>query len=109
MATVRIPVPLRKLTADQRIVSAQGGTLAELVEDLERQFPGIKGRLVDGDGRVHAFVNIFVDDQDVRFLQGLGTPIGHQAEVAIIPAMAGGGTRYSNEWHAAGAFDEEGR
>lgn len=109
MVTVRVPAPLRKLTNDARVVHASGATLVEVVEDLERQFPGIKGRLVDGDGRMHAFVNIFVDEQDVRLLQGLGTPVGPQAEVAIIPAMAGGGTRYSKEWHAAGAFTEEDR
>lgn len=90
MATIRIPTPLRKLTADQRTVQAEGGTLAELVEDLERRFPGIKSRIVDGDGNVHPFVNIFVDDEDVRFLQGLRTPVGPGSEVAIIPAMAGG-------------------
>ncbi len=90
MAKIRIPAPLRKLTGDQRTVSADGGTLVELVEDLERRFPGIKARIVDGDGKVHSFVNIFVDDEDVRFLQGLQTPITQDAEVAIIPAMAGG-------------------
>lgn len=90
MAKIRIPAPLRKLTGDQRTVSADGGTLVELVEDLERRFPGIKARIVDGDGNVHSFVNIFVDDEDVRFLQGLQTPLKQDAEVAIIPAMAGG-------------------
>lgn len=90
MATVRIPVPLRKLTGDQRVVEARGTTLVELVEDLNRRFPGIKGRILDGDGRVHSFVNIFVDDQDIRFLQGLATPLHDDAEVSIIPAMAGG-------------------
>jgi molybdopterin synthase sulfur carrier subunit len=90
MAKIRIPTPLRKLTGDQRTVSAEGGTLVELVEDLERRYPGIKARIVDGDGKVHSFVNIFVDDEDVRFLQGLQTPITQDAEVAIIPAMAGG-------------------
>jgi len=90
MVTVRIPAPLRKLTGDRRIVQATGGTLIELVEDLDRQFPGMKARLVDGDGRVHSFVSIFVNDQDIRFLQGLQTPLTPEAEVAIIPAMAGG-------------------
>lgn len=90
MAKIRIPAPLRKLTGDQRTVNADGGTLVELVEDLERRFPGIKARIVDGDGNVHSFVNIFVDDEDVRFLQGLQTPLKQDAEVAIIPAMAGG-------------------
>src|SRR5437016_4263755 len=93
MAKVRIPAPLRKLTGDQRVVQASGTTLVDLVEDLERRFPGMRARLVDGDGRVHSFVNIFVDDQDVRFLQGLATPLGEEAEVAIIPAMAGGRER----------------
>jgi len=90
MAIVRIPAPLRKLTADQRIVKAVGRTLVELVEDLDRQFPGIKARLLDGDGQVLSFVNIFVNDEDIRFLQGLQTPITPETEVAIIPAMAGG-------------------
>ena len=90
MATVRIPTPLRKLTNDARVVRAAGETLVEVVEDLERQFPGLRARIVDGDGRVHAFVNIFVNDEDVRFLQGLATPLDERSEVAIIPAMAGG-------------------
>lgn len=90
MSTVRIPTPLRKLTGDQRVVQADGATLVELVEDLDRRFPGIKARILDGDGRVHSFVNIFVDDQDVRFLQGLATPLREETEVAIVPAMAGG-------------------
>lgn len=90
MARIRIPTPLRRLTGDQRTVNAEGGTLVELVDDLERRFPGIKARIVDGDGNVHSFVNIFVDDEDVRFLQGLRTPIKQDAEVSIIPAMAGG-------------------
>ncbi len=90
MATVKIPAPLRKLTGDRRAVSAAGKTLAEVIEDLDRQFPGIKARMLDGDGKVHAFVNIFVDDQDIRFLQGLATTLRQDAEISIIPAMAGG-------------------
>ncbi|HLA25095.1 MAG TPA: MoaD/ThiS family protein [bacterium] len=90
MARVRIPTPLRALTNDARVVHAAGATLVEIVDDLERQFPGIRARLVDGDGAVHAFVNIFVNDEDIRFLQGLATPLTDQADVSIIPAMAGG-------------------
>ncbi len=90
MPTVRIPAPLRKLTGDQRMVQASGATLADLVADLDRRFPGIKGRIMNADGQVHSFVNIFVDDQDVRFLQGLATPLREETEIAIIPAMAGG-------------------
>jgi len=81
------------MTGDRRVVVVAGTTLADVIEDLERHFPGIKARIVDGDGRVHSFVNLFVDDQDVRFLQGLATPVRDDAEVAIVPAMAGGGTR----------------
>lgn len=90
MPKVRIPAPLRRLTGDQRVVEAGGATLADLVEDLERRFPGIKARIVDGEGKVHSFVNVFVNDEDVRFLQGMATPLREDAEVAIIPAMAGG-------------------
>jgi len=71
-------------------VSAAGKTLGEAIEDLDRQFPGFKARVVDSDGKVLTFVNIFVDDQDIRFLQGLATPLRQDAEVSIIPAMAGG-------------------
>jgi len=90
MATVRVPAPLRRLTGDQRAVQASGKTLAEVVKDLERQFPGFSARVMDGDGNVLSFVNIFVDNEDVRFLQGLDTPVREETEVAIIPAMAGG-------------------
>src|SRR3989475_9303279 len=95
MAKVRIPAPLRKLTGAQRVVQASGATLVDLVDNLDQRFPAIKARLVDGDGRGHSFVNIFVDDQDVRFLQGLATPLVEEAEAAIIPAMAGGRSRGS--------------
>ncbi len=90
MATVKIPAPLRKLTGEQRSVRAAGTTLADAIEDLERQFPGIKARVLDSGGKVLSFVNIFVDNQDIRFLQGLATPLQADTEVSIIPAMAGG-------------------
>lgn len=90
MATVRVPAPLRRLTSEQRFVKATGKTLSEVVRDLERQFPGFAARVLDNDGKVLSFVNIFVDNEDVRFLQGLDTPVRDEAEVAIIPAMAGG-------------------
>jgi sulfur-carrier protein len=90
MPSVRIPAPLRRLTGDQRVVEAQGSTLQDLVDDLERRFPGMKARIVDPAGNVHSFVNLFVNDEDVRFLQGLATPLADDAEVAIVPAMAGG-------------------
>jgi molybdopterin synthase sulfur carrier subunit len=90
MATVRVPTPLRRLTGEKRLVQASGKTLADLVRDLERQFPGFASRVLDRDGKILSFVNVFVDNEDVRFLQGLQTPVREEAEVAIIPAMAGG-------------------
>ena len=90
MAVVRVPTPLRRLVGDQRSVPAAGATLAELIDDLDRQYPGIRARLVDDQGHLLSFVNVFVNNEDVRFLQGLETPVPVNAEVSIVPAMAGG-------------------
>ena len=90
MATVRIPTPLRKLTLGKEEVSASGANVRELVADLEQQFPGIKDRICDAEGAVRRFVNIFVRDEDIRFLQNLDTPIKDSDEVSIVPAIAGG-------------------
>ncbi len=89
--TVRIPTPLRKLTNEQDIVTAnESGTLAELIESLEAQFPGLKERLCDETGDLRRFVNVYVNGEDVRFLHGLETQIAAGAEVSIVPAVAGG-------------------
>jgi molybdopterin synthase sulfur carrier subunit len=89
--TVRIPTPLRKLTNEQDIVTAnESGTLAELIESLEGQFPGLKERLCDETGELRRFVNVYVNGEDVRFLSGLQTQIAAGAEVSIVPAVAGG-------------------
>lgn len=88
--TVRIPTPLRKITADQDVVSAGGDTLAALIADLESTYPGMKERLVDEEGEIRRFVNVFVNGEDVRFLDGLGTAISVGDEVSIVPAVAGG-------------------
>jgi sulfur-carrier protein len=89
--TVRIPTPLRKLTNEQDIVTAsESGTLAELIEILEGQFPGLKERLCDDTGDLRRFVNVYVNGEDVRFLSGLQTQIAAGAEVSIVPAVAGG-------------------
>ena len=90
MPTIRIPTPLRKLTQGKDEVSATGVTVGEIVTDLEKQFPGIKERVCDDSGAVRRFVNIFVGDEDVRFLQGLDTPVKEKDEVSIVPAIAGG-------------------
>jgi molybdopterin synthase sulfur carrier subunit len=89
--TVRIPTPLRKLTNEQDIVIAnESGTLSELIDALERDFPGLKERLCDETGGLRRFVNVYVNGEDVRFLSGLETAIAAGAEVSIVPAVAGG-------------------
>ena len=90
MATVRIPTPLRSLTKGAEEVSASGKNVGELIADLEKNFPGIKGRICDDKGAVRRFVNIFVKDEDIRFQQNLETPVGENDEVSIVPAIAGG-------------------
>jgi sulfur-carrier protein len=87
---VRIPTPLRRLTNGERVVQVQGTDLAQAIDDLDRRFPGIRSRILDNDGEVLRFVNIFVNEQDIRFLSGLQTPLAEGAEVSIVPAMAGG-------------------
>jgi molybdopterin synthase sulfur carrier subunit len=90
MATVRIPTPLRKLTQGKEEVSAQGKNVAELIVDLEQNYPGLRDRICDDQGQIRRFVNIFVKDEDIRFLQNLDTPIADGDEVSIVPAIAGG-------------------
>ncbi len=87
---VRIPTPLRKLTKEQAEVEAAGGTIREVVDDLERQFPGFKERMCDENGELRRFVNVYVGEEDIRFLDGLETKIPEGELVSIIPAVAGG-------------------
>jgi molybdopterin synthase sulfur carrier subunit len=87
---VRIPTPLRKLTNERDIVAADGSTLAALVDNLEAAYPGLKERLCDDQGEIRRFVNIYVNGEDVRFLQGLVTALKPGDEVSIVPAVAGG-------------------
>jgi molybdopterin converting factor small subunit len=89
-ASVRIPTILRNYTAGEKNVTADGGTLAELIDSLEADYPGIKSRVLDDAGALRRFVNIYVGDDDVRFLDGLDTKIDDDAQVSIIPAVAGG-------------------
>jgi sulfur-carrier protein len=90
MATVRIPTPLRKLTNGLEEVSASGATIGEILKDLEQHYPGMKERLCDDKGQVRRFVNIFANDEDIRFLQNLETPVKEKDEISIVPAIAGG-------------------
>jgi MoaD family protein len=90
MATVRIPTPLRKLTEGKEEVTASGSTVAEVIASLEQSYPGIKARICDESGAVRKFVNVFVRDEDIRFLKNLDTPVKDGDEVSIVPAIAGG-------------------
>jgi len=87
---VRIPSPLRNLTGGQDRVQTAPGRLAEVIDELERRFPGIRDRLVDGSGELRRFVIIFLNGEDVRFLRGLDTPVRDGDEVSIVPAVSGG-------------------
>lgn len=87
---VRIPTPLQKLTHDKPEVAAAGSTVSDLLADLERQFPGLKERLCDPSGKLRRFVNVYVNEEDIRFLKQEATPVKDGDEVSIIPAIAGG-------------------
>ena len=87
---VRIPTILRSYTQDRSQVTAEGATLTDVLDSLESSFPGIKARVVDDQGKLRRFVNIYVAEEDVRFSAGLDTPTPDGAQVSIIPAVAGG-------------------
>lgn len=87
---VKIPTILRTYTAGASEVTVSGGTLAEALGDLDAQYPGIGGRVLDDEGRLRRFVNVYVNDDDVRFLEDLATPTPAGTAVSIIPAVAGG-------------------
>ena len=86
---VRIPTILRTYTAGEKTVSAAGGSLQEVVMNLDSSYPGIAGRLVD-DGGLRRFVNVYLNDEDVRFLDGLSTAVAAGDSITILPAVAGG-------------------
>lgn len=90
MTTVRIPSPLRRYTKSQSKVEGSGGNIGELIENLEVQYPGIKSRLCDEDSQIKRYVNVFINGEEIRTLQGIETPISDKDEVSIVPAMAGG-------------------
>ncbi len=88
--SVRIPTILRTYTGGDSEVAAQGGTLAEVLDDLDGSYPGIKARILDDQGALRRFVNVYVGNDDVRFLQSLDTPTPDGAQISVIPAVAGG-------------------
>ena len=90
MATVRIPTPLRKYTDGNESVAVEAGNVRDLIDALESAHPGIKERICDDKGQVRRFVNVFVADEDIRFLDNLDTAVKDADEVSIVPAIAGG-------------------
>ena len=101
--SVKVPTPLRKVTNGASLVNADAANVRELIDDLERQFPGMKDRLCDEDGSLRRFVNVFVGDEDIRFMQGLETPLQEGEEISIVPAVAGG------DWPLASGRSERDR
>lgn len=89
MPTVRIPTVLRKHTDGEAKVQADGATVGEVFEDLVRSHRGLRDQLLD-DGEVRGFINVYVEDEDIRYIDGLDTPVEPDDEVAIMPAVAGG-------------------
>lgn len=87
--SVIVPTLLRSFTQDQKRVEVQGSTVLEVIEQLEKQYPGVQERLI-GDGQVHRFVNIYVNDDDIRFADNLATPLKAGDAITILPAVAGG-------------------
>ncbi len=87
---VRIPQPLRSLTGEKTSVEATGASLTELIGDLETNYPGVKERILDESGQIRRFVNVYINGDDVRFAEGLQSPLKDGDEVSIVPAVAGG-------------------
>ena len=88
--TVRVPTPLRKYAGGAKEVSASGGSVAELIDDLEQKHPGIKDRLCEEDGMLRRFINIYVNGEDIRYAKGIETSLKDGDEVSLIPAVSGG-------------------
>jgi len=87
---VRIPSPLRKLTNNEELVEISAATVGAAIAELQSRFPGIKERLVDENGEIRRFVNVYVNEEDIRFLKNQDTPLKDGDEISIIPAIAGG-------------------
>ena len=90
MPVFRIPGPLRSLSEGEAVVTVEGGDVRSAIDQLDARFPGFKGRLLDEAGEPRQFVNLFLNDEDVRMGRGLDSPVGESDEIAIVPAVAGG-------------------
>ena len=87
---VNVTSVIQKTVGGQRELTAEGGTIAELIDDIERRYPGFREQLVDDGGELHRFVNVYLNDEDVRFMEGARTALSEGDEVSILPALAGG-------------------
>lgn len=90
MANVRVPLMLRPTVGGERVVAAEGSTLRELLGNVDQRHPGFAGQLLEADGSQRRFVNIYINDEDIRYLQGLNTPVEEGDVISILPAVAGG-------------------
>jgi molybdopterin converting factor small subunit len=90
MANVRVPAMLRTTVGGERVVPAEGATLRELIDNVDQRHPGFAGQLLESDGAQRRFVNIYVNDEDIRYLKGLDTPVETADVISILPAVAGG-------------------
>lgn len=90
MATVLVPTPLRRLTGGQSKLAVEGENIGAILNAVDAQYPGVADKVFDGDGNVKRFINVFLNDDEIRTLQGLETPVGSNDRVSIVPAMAGG-------------------
>ncbi len=90
MATVLVPTPLRRLTAGNSKITVEAGSIGDVLAAVDAQYPGVAEKLLDGDGNVKRFINIFLNDDEINALQGLETPVSADDRVSIVPAMAGG-------------------
>ncbi|MBW3624460.1 MAG: MoaD/ThiS family protein [Armatimonadetes bacterium] len=88
--TVRVPTPMRKMTDDQQEVQANGDSIGAVLNDLEARYPGFTNRICDDQGELRRFINVYVNDEDIRFLQGKETSLKDGDEISIVPAIAGG-------------------
>ena len=90
MAVVRIPSPLRRYTDGQSKVTVSGATISEVIDSLEANYPGVKSRICDEGGQIKRYVNVFVNEDEIRTLNGADSNVDEKDEVSIVPAMAGG-------------------
>ena len=88
--TIRIPTPLRKLTGELELVQAEGATVGDILQSLDSTYPGLKERICDESGNVRRFVNVYVNDEDIRFLEENATPVKDGDEISIVPGHRGG-------------------